>query len=400
MRNLAKNISGHAFLFGASKSSVLVAPFLSAWLLSSDQYGALEWWLSLSMTLGPIMTLGVYGVIAYGSLGGVYAPYVKVSVIFICLVCFLSLIIFLLLPVFGFDWEKCFFGVVILQSVMVVLQLALSARLKGLGLGAWASLAESGLYITLLLALLLMMLVDVRFVLGFIGLMIVAVIFMLCLLVKLSDLPAVHYWRHQDYKVLFSHSYRFLIGGVLMATFMAGPRLILGGVAESTVVASFSIVFRWISISIVLHQFINTVFFKRIYSGDMAKRRNALWGCIGVVAVFAIFIALVATSEIARSIGLPLPHADDTWLVWSITGIVTLWSASACLEGVLNSSGHVLSQSSAVALGLFVFLTIFGGLYYMESGDQKVLITIAWASGFITIVATQLMIIFRLRLLN
>jgi hypothetical protein len=399
LRNFVRRLSGHAVLFGVSKSSVLFAPFLAAWLLSKTQYGALEWWLSLSMALGPLMTFGAHGVVAYGSLGGVFTPYVRAAVIYVCLVCSFALLFVLLLPVAGIEWKVSFVGVVTLQSAIVVLQLALSARLKGLGKGAWASLAESALYIALLLSLLLTV-VGVDFVLGFMLVMIAVELFMLWLLIKVSDLPGVNCWIYEDYKKMFSLSYKFLIGGTLMGAFMAGPRLLMGGISDASLVASFSIVFRWLSIAIVIHQFINTFYFKRIYGGDPTKRKFAIIGCVGLVAIFAIAIASTISSNSIRSINIPLPDSNDIWLIWSMAGVMILWSASACLEGVLNSVGRVMSQSIAVALGLIVFLMVFGCFYFAGGDDHKLSLTIAWIAGFISMVVVQFIFVFRSKLLG
>ena len=399
MRKVIRKLSGHAVLFGVSKSSVLFAPFLAAWLLSKSQYGALEWWLSLSMTIGPIMTLGAHGVVAYGSLGGVFSPYVKTAIIYVIFVCFSTLLFVFLLPVVGVGRETSYIGVVALQSSMIVLQLVLSARLKGLGKGAWASLAESALYIALLFSLLLV-LVGVEFVSGFILVMIVVESFMLWLLIKVSELPKVSYWRHEDYKKTFFLSYRFLISGALMGAFMAGPRLLLGWVSDESLVASFSIVFRWLSIAIVFHQFINTYYFMRIYGGDPTKRKFAILGCVGLVAISAAVIAVAVSSHAIRSTNIPLPDSNDVWLIWSMAGIMILWSASASLEGVLNGAGRVMSQSICVASGLIVSLVVFGCFYFWWNDHYKLSLTIAWATGFISIVVLQFIFVFRARLFN
>ncbi|WP_212802076.1 hypothetical protein [Pseudomonas sp. St290] len=399
MGQIVRKLSGHAVLFGVSKSSVLFAPFLAAWLLSKSQYGALEWWLSLSMTIGPIMTLGAQGVVAYGSLGGMFSPYVRAAVIYIFFVCSSTLLFALLLSVVGAGWKISYVSVVALQSSIVVLQLVLSARLKGLGKGAWASLAESALYISLLFSLLLA-LVGVDFVSGFMSVMIVVESFMLWLLIKVSDLPRVSCWRHEDYKKTFSLSYRFLIGGALMGAFMAGPRLLMGWVSDESLVAAFSIVFRWLSIAIVIHQFINTYYFMRIYGGDPTKRKFAILGCVGLVAISAVVIALTVSSHAIRSTDIPLPDSNDVWLIWSMAGIMILWSTSACLEGVLNSAGRVMSQSISVALGLIVSLIVFGYFYFWGNDHYKLSLTIAWAAGFVSIVVLQFIFVFRARLFS
>ncbi|MGX4729982.1 hypothetical protein [Pseudomonas corrugata] len=394
MPNFLRRFWGHVVLFGISKSSVLFAPFLAAGLLSNNQYGALEWWLSLSMTLGPLMTLGAHGVVAYGALGGIFAPYIKAAVIYVVSVCSFALFLVLLLPVLGFDWKAYFFGVVLLQSTMIVLQLALSAHLKGVGKGAWASVAESTLYIALLLSLLLTV-VGVDFVFGFMLVMVVLEIFMLWLLIKLSALSGINDWFYQDYKKLFSFSHKFLISGTLMGAFMAGPRLLMGVFADPAVVGSFSIAFRWLSIAIVIHQFVNTFFFRRIYGVDSTKRKFAILGCVGLVAFFSVAIALTLSSRSIRMIRVPLPEPNDIWLVWSMGGVMVLWSTSACLEGVLNSAGRVMSQTVAVTLGLVVFLMIFSCFYFLGEDNTKVSLTIAWVAGFIGMIIAQLMFLFR-----
>ncbi|MGF6591389.1 hypothetical protein [Pseudomonas sp. 2835] len=385
----AKRLLVQAGLFGLSKSAVLFAPFLAAWTLSNAQYGAVEWWLSVSMALGPMLALGMHGVIAYGTLGGPLASGVQTATAYVLIACATVMAASWLAFHLVTEPSLAAAAVIGLQSALVVLQLATSARLKALGKGAVASIFESALYLTLLFGLASHWL-GVDFMAFYVQVMALCGVLMIGVLLKVSQLPGREALRLGALRGVFRHSYKFLLGGVLMGAFMGGPRIVLGLMDSDTTVAAFSIVFRWLSIAIVVHQFINTVFFRRVYGSAVAFRSAAIMACVTLVALAAAVIATVLWFVPGAELGLPWPLSEDRWLVRSMALVMVLWATSASLEGVLASAARPGLQTLCVAAGISVFVLFVGIGYLTPTVNFKGLITLAWVAGFLMIVGMQL----------
>lgn len=386
-----RKLSANLVVFGLSKSAVLIAPFLAAWALSVEQYGQMEWWLSISMTLGPLLAFGANGILAYGSLGGTLAAYLPLASRYVVLVTALAASA----AIAGFILGNLEFAVIAMLSVSVLLQLTSAAKLKALGRGAWAALAESVAYLALLIAV-LMSLLGLDFKVVLFSLLLLSSTLMLWHFTVVSPGGPVGQLLEGGLLSLFRQSYKFLVSAVLMAFFMAGPRLVLGFMDQTESVAAFALIFRWLSISIVIHQFINTIYFKRIYSSVGRTRALLIAACCGLVAATALIIALLLSFDLFQLVGLstlPVPPASETLSIWIVALAVVLWSLSACLEGVLNSLGKVVWQITASLLGVVVFLAAVLPLLAFVDYSPVWVVSVSWLLAFMVLVGSQLVFI-------
>jgi len=381
------HLGQHGLIFAAAKSSVLIAPLLAAAMLSQSLYGTVEWWLALSMSIGPVVGMGAPTIVAYGSVGRRLYRHVRTATISVLLMA-LGLVVFALaMPIVGQGWLQSFYGPVALQCAVIILQMTLSARLKGIGKGAWASVAESTLYICLLGALLLTLL-GADFVLSFMLCMLFVCVLLATGIFRLVHIPSVRRWPLRNFRACFHVGLRFMTGAALMGVFMATPRISLGFLASPEVVASFALVFRWLSISIVAHQFINTVFFRHIY-GDVAERQRdrALALTVAVVALSALGIVVFLRFG-PTLLPIPLPIPKDLGLALPIAAAMVMWATTACLEGSLFREGASSAQARAVTFGLTaqlvalaVFSAVFSNLVYG--------VTYAWLIGLVALIFFQ-----------
>ncbi|MEX5588364.1 hypothetical protein [Pseudomonas urmiensis] len=388
-----RRLSANLVAFGLSKSAVLFAPFLAAWALSVEQYGQVEWWLSISMTLGPLIAFGANGVIAYGSLGGTLASYLQLASRYVVLMA----ILVSSAGIAGFILGKHEFSLISMLSVSVLLQLATAAKLKALGRGGGAALAESVAYIALLVAV-LMSLLGLDFKVVLFVLLIISSALMLFNFTCISPAGTWGELRSGGLLSLFRQSYKFVISAVLMALFMASPRLVMGFMSQVESVAAFALIFRWLSISIVIHQFINTIYFKRIYSSVGRSRVVLVAACCGLVATTALIIALILSLDLFGSLGLsalPVPPVKEKLSIWIVALAVVLWSLSACLEGVLNSMGKVTWQITASLLGVVVFMVAVFPMLALSSFSPVRAVSVSWLLAFMVLVGSQVVFIVR-----
>ena len=377
----------HGLIFVLAKSAVLVAPLLAASVLTITEYGSVEWWLALSMALGPVIGLGAPSMVAYGSVNRQQYRHVRTATVCVLMLASTLLVFVLALRLFGHEWGDDFYGPVALQCAVIMLQMTLAARLKGTGKGAWAAVAESALYLCLLIAL-LGVLLGADFVTAFMFCMLVACVLLAFLLVRLVAVPALRRWPLRNFHACLGIAWRYMLGAALMAGFMALPRVALGFLESPQVVASFALVFRWLSISIIAHQFINTVFFPRIYGNAPQRRRDiALALTVSVVAISALFIVLFVGVGKAF-VPFPLPFPQATSLALPMAMVMILWATTACLEGSLFREGAALKQSGAVAIALFVQVLALSICLMGDFDVQKGMIY-AWIAGLMALIMTQ-----------
>lgn len=388
MKNYIIRILKHAGIFFVAKSTVLIAPFFAAAFLSQKLYGQTEWWLSLSMAIGPLLGFGASGVIAYGTLGGEAKRYVRPAVFFVVSLS-LTVLLGCLICIFFLDsWKNNFLTVVSVMSVSVALQLVTSSRLKALGRGAWASVIESNLYIVLLLAVFLSLWLG-----DFIEIF-VSLLFLYCLVViffisKSMLFGKRFFFRMRRFFGFFRLGFGFLVSASLMGVFMASPRIFLGSFDGPEAVAQFSLVFRWLSISIIIHQFSITVFFKSIYAQPQTDRQvYLLASVVACVAVFSFFLALLVNYKPYAALGIPYPPKVSFDLIMLMALVMTFWAASASLEGILYRAGALNFQGRATAVGLIVVVILLAVINALNLQELK-WVAAAWAIGHFFILSFQ-----------
>lgn len=382
------HLGRHGLIFFFAKSAVIIAPLAAAGLLTQSLYGTVEWWLALSLSFGPLLVMGAPGLVAYGTLGYKLRRHVRTATVFVLIAVSVLLLLVLMMPLLGLGWKTSFYGPVALQCSVVALQMTLSARLKGLGKGAWASLVESTLYLSLLCALLLNW-QGLDFVLSFMVLLLLASSLLIGGVIRFIPIPSLSRWPRRNYRAFLPIGLQFMAGGALMGIFMALPRISLGVLASPERVAEFALVFRWLSISIIAHQFINTVFFRTIFTDVCARKRNRMLAST-VLLVACGTLSIVFALHIAQTLNLPFPIPSSMGLVWSMSIVMVMWSATACFEGCLYREGASLAQMWAIVSGLLVQILVLGFITVMAYGDVLLVgVSYAWLLGFVAMILVQ-----------
>lgn len=379
-------LSQYGLIFAASKSTVLLAPLLAAAVLSQTAYGRVEWWLALSLSLGPLVGMGAAGVVAYGTVGGKLERHLRTATMFTLLVAATLVVLALSMRVFGGSWEEASYGLVTLQCGLICLQTTFSARLKGLGKGALASAIESALYISLLGALLVIRL-GIELLDAYAYTLLFLCVLLAAGIVRFTPLPALRRWPRRNYRAFLRVGAVFMVGGALMGGFMAAPRVLLGFWSTPERIAEFTLAFRWLSMAIVVHQFVNTVFFRNIFGDiDIRKRERLLSITVAMVAFGVIAVAEFVKIASLLQPSIPTPH--DLGLLLPIALGMILWATTACLEGSLYRLAASGRQTRSVALGCVVLIAVAGG-WAISGGEPTYGVTYAWISGLATIIASQ-----------
>lgn len=171
-----------------------------------------------------------------------------------------------------------------------------------------------------------------------------------------------------------------------MAALMALPRILLGYVSADAL-ARFALAFRWMSIAIVVHQFVNTVFFRQLFLPEESHARDRR-----LAALCLAVGALTALVSVALSMGflhwLPRPAADDSDLLWVMAIAIVLWSTTASLEGWLYGVGKANAQAASVLVGIGCLLA--AAFFALHASDRAMGLAIAWVCGLLATIACQM----------
>lgn len=393
LAKVIQHVAAQGALFGASKAVVLVAPLLAAGTLEQALYGSVEWWVSIATPLSLVFSLGAPGVLAYasslGDASGGAATAAKYSIAISALLNVVAITSF-----FGiFSSPNLGLAIILQSSALIVIQTALAAALKASGRGAWASLAESSFFTCLLLSCLATLL-GLDFLHSFALFLGIGWTANSLILIIASELRASSSHSLSNALAFFRTGSRFMLAGLLMAIFMTSPRIALGTQANPIDIAGFAICFRWLSISIASHQFVNTVFFKKIYiDPNIAKRDTFQAVIVCLVLLGCTFITGFLQFIKHFEFSLPLPKDMSHILPFSIA--MVLWSGSSCLEGNLQREGRNGAQIISVFSGLLVFICLSIIFRTYLDGDAVILMAWAWVGGFSAIFLSQVIYLHR-----
>lgn len=382
------HLARHGLLFIVAKFVVLAAPLLAAGLLSKTLYGTTEWWLSIAAALGPIFALGAPGVIAYGTIRHDNSNNVRLAGQYSAGISTVLVSVGSIFLLYGAELDNLSPALVAYLCAVIVLQTALAARLKALGKGAWASLVEGSLYICLLNAVLANH-IGFDFVNSLISTLVFAWLVLASALFWLNPSSLAPGILKGELVIFLKVGSHFMIAGALMGIFMAMPRMALGSLSEPDHVAAFALDFRWMSISIAAHQFINTVYFRKIFSNANDLKRDILQAitvCIVAVGCLCIIAFLHFTQGLHA--GIPTPKGLDK--AWLFAVAMILWSATSCLEGNLQRHNSNRTQIRSVLWGLAVVTTGIGILTIAKHHTSIAALTSIWIAGFFAMIFTQL----------
>ncbi|MDQ7016513.1 MAG: oligosaccharide flippase family protein [Gammaproteobacteria bacterium] len=389
----------HASLFSISKVAVLISPFFAAYLLSIDDYGELERALATASLLAVFLSMGMPAVIAYAIVK--QASWTRVVSALRYLI--LLLAVFLLMSCVGafLFASQLSFSLLLVVSMLglFVGQSGLAAYMKASGMGAYASVVESSLYLGLLLFLCFLWIAPNRYdwVVAFYTLLSAVVLLAFILLqskVK-QRLQRVQY----DLNGALKAGFPMMLAGSMSMLMLFFPRLFLGYFSSLSELAEFSLLFRLAAIAIVVHQFIVTLFFKDIFQMEFETlSRVLLW--VPLAVLFAVLLGFgvlhLLVMQSVFDLGAYSALSDSVLRQVVIAFCLFFWSLTALLEGVLFRDEQAKQQLFAVVLGLSAMLVFTFLLLTWGEMDQIVMVLWAWLLGLVVAVGRQIRALERL----
>lgn len=367
-------------MFLIAKACVLFAPIIAATVFSEENYGLIEWSLSISMILTSFASFGSGNTIAFENLRKDREPLVQFGQKYSILLSILFLITTLI-----FSQSLPEIGLILGISSLFVIQYALSARLKSDGKGSFAGIIDGSFYIFLLIISSVVYILDNENILS-------GYIF---LFISLLFIPAVYLKTNftvssnkADIKQFFSNGVKLMLASSFSLIFFNLPKIILGNLSLN-MVADFSLYFRWASISIMIYRFFSLVYFRNLYTSNI-KRFDKLVFLIGLFVFLFGFIILFILSSI-NALSLKILSIPENNLIIQILLIstISLWSISGALEGLIYKEKMPLKHLYSSMIGIFIFILFY--IFSKNFGTQLIeSVTFSWFIGFTFIVISQI----------
>ncbi len=383
MLKLHKHIK-HFIIFGFSKSAVLLAPLLAASVLTKDEYGSLEWALSFSMMSALFLSFGAGGIIAFEIVKHEKSDLITTALSYI------SFLTFFL----GFTTAV----IVLIDSGMTAMllgftgiflgQFTLSSYMKAKGMGAFASIIDSFIYILILLLVLYSIFIDDRRLHLFI-LFSLATLFFSAILFRIGG---------NEFRMHKSHFFKFAKTGapIMLASFatvgfMNLPRVLIGNLGTMEDVGDFALYFRWAALALVAYQFMVVINFRKIYQLDhIALDRYISFISLAVLIIGTLFVMtmpMLREFEIFKQLQFPQKSLPVQSLM---VAIVAIWTLSTSLEGLFYREHLTKFQIYSTIFGIFVLLFSIFLINKMQNSDLTFFFSLAWFISYLVIIFSQL----------
>jgi len=358
----------------------LIAPIFAAAVLSKENYGLIEWALSLAMIFSSVFSFGSGNTIAFENLKNEGRKLVHLGQKYSMVICFIFLIITLVLTK-----TIPYAGLISGISSIFVIQYALSARLKSDGKGAFAGLVDSSFYILLLILTLIISVIENENIISGYVFSIVGFLLLLVVLFKTDFNKAV---KVQDVKIYFTRGSKILLATTASLIFFNLPRIFLGNESLS-LVAEFSLYFRWASIAIIIYRFFSLIYFRDLYTMSIKKFDRSIF-LIGIgVFFFGFLILLIMTSINTIKLNISGIPENNFLIQILLISIISLWCISGSLEGLIYKERQPLFHFYASLIGIFFFITSL--VIFEKTGIDLVESTImSWLLGFISTILFQI----------
>lgn len=390
LTNFFKKKEGRGFIlfivtFGIIKGNTFFSPLLLANIISVNDYGTLEYALSVGMILSGFFHLGIGSSYSFFNLRKKTAEYNSVVFLHGMIISFLGFIVGLLICSIVVDVIELRYTLSTQIILVYASQLILSSIHKTENKPNIAVLLDGGLYIPILIAALYILIINDASInsLSFLF-FIYQVIILLLFIIK---------WKNTDkklttyrFKSIYIFGVNVFISGVFVIILTLGGRLIIEGFFNTTSVGYYSFYYRLASVVVLVHQAANIFFFKKIYTLEISKLDGyfSFFTIMLVISnIFLWFIIPVLFKEYIPVINKSIEYYNGLYLLLSLQ--MPFWINIALNENIIYRED--LSKQFSVVLGLIILFAI-GVLFVLKNIIDIVLSTVV----FVNIVACYLVI--------
>ena len=350
----AKRATGAFLAYALSKASVLVAPLMVATVLPLSQYGQLEYSLSIGQIASVLLSGGIPGSIPYFQLKRrktVYAPAFALHVLLVCTVC-------IAVSVVAVTTGHRLGGLPALTAGIASVQIIASAKFKSAGRLVESSLAESVLYLLLL----------VFAVCAYLGVVprrldsLVAILGTYLFAVLAFSLarfpwktPRTRVWRVYRRAALYGMS--LIPASLANVGLVSLGRVLIGVVGAFDQVAVYGVVYRLSAPIVAMYQFSTSLTFRKLYEGSVREFERYFVFLSAMLVGVSMFMVGFGPELAHHIIGRNAPDVSgrrDLFVLMAI--VMILWSQLSLMELFLNRERRSIAQLPGLLAGCAVTL--------------------------------------------
>ncbi|MDM3872374.1 hypothetical protein QSV34_13555 [Porticoccus sp. W117] len=370
----------HGFVFSFAKSSVLLAPLLAAYLLGEKSYGDIEWSISVALIVGAVVSLGSGGVISYDLLGDNKSGRISYALRYSLLLGATLSVASVVALISGVSNEVV--SLILSLCGLYCFQCALSSYMKASGFGAYASVVESSIYISLLVYLGVFYCFSAGLDAYIYSVLVTSLLISCAVFAISTSRGASGFFLVSEWLPFLKRGVPIMVSSALAVFLSVSPRFLLGINGDTQAVAEYSVMFRWASIAIVAHQFVSTVFFREIYSAEYKsfEARILIVALAVVILSVVVFFGVLFAQDYWDFGGASLKSEYLNLVPFFIVSM-GLWSATASLEGGLHRNRLSFCQLKSLVFGLMAMLSLY--LYfYFNGGVGLKQILLCWVLAY------------------
>ena len=360
----SKFILSNLTFFFVAKLSVFIVPLLLAKSLDNIDYGQFEVFLSYSMLLTNILLFGAGNIIAFDIVNKQKINLINEAIFHSLIASLLCLIVSIFLLKQNYIFQ---------MASLIVAQSSLSSYIKAKGSGAKASIVEASLYLVLLVVYVIS--IYSGFKGGGIGEY--SYYFILLSLIYCGFLLKILTCSKISYLSFLKRGFPIMIAGSLAVLFLNSPRLLLNLLSGPADVSTFSVFFRWSAIALIAYQFLNVVFFRKIYRSSYAEL-NIIFTKIILFSTSVGALVIFGISQFGWLID-DLIEVPDSQISLQIIFllIISFWISSTLLENLCYRDKMSKIPLFGYAISI-LFLWIFSFILKGSFENELLFILFLW----------------------
>lgn len=359
--NIKKYI-GFFSVFSVAKATVYFVPLLLADVLSEHDFGVLEYALAgLGFIVNALINLGVPGAYPYFILK--QKQYSINSGFVLHPIWLLVLFITNQIAFFGFNLSLAFY-IAFNLSYIIANQIFYSTQLKSHERASAAVIIDSGIYIVLLLGYLCHLLGVFNLNIAVLNYFIFwyAILYVTMALYRCFK----HYKNDSflNYKTILRFSVNIMLASFLIFLITTSGRILVEYFFDFKQVGVYAFYFRLAAIVVMIHQVVNIVFFKKMYTfkAEVLDRYYYLF----FLGIFSLSIlAFCVTPYVVPYVS---SYFNDTYLehkglYFIVSGQMVMWIATALNANIINRENVVFKNNIKFLILVIISILLF---YFLQ----------------------------------
>lgn len=376
--------------FSLSKFCVFFSPLALALLIPISEYGQLEASLAMGSLIYPIFGFGLATSVPYFLLKAKKNEIIPLILFCSSIFGLISLLTYISLNYF--QTASANYQFLIFAGIFAV-QFTLSAYLKSTNLTALATVLDGGFYI------ILMFLCVTFWVSSTTNSLKIIEFFSLLYLTTLIVFCFIFFFLRNNLSLIeiktslyhiFNYSLPFILPALGMLAIVNGGRVLASSFLSIESVAAYGLLFRLTAISIVFHQLISTIFFRKIYLSPPGTL-DVYFSCIFITSLligfFSYFLLMLDHLSPLTFMGLlkpihsahypPMVFLTSFWISLALfepiiareklapqqTAILLITSLIGFFVCFIFQQQGILNLYNLIYIQLFVFFSAYASIY-------------------------------------